>query len=52
MEDTNQTTASRLTITVDGTDLPIDEDRRHALLDDLRTAVRDQVENATALRPT
>jgi len=44
MEDTNQTTASRLTITVDGADLPINEDGRHALLDDLKTAVRDQIE--------
>lgn len=44
MEDTNQTTASRLTIAVDGTDLPIDEDRRYALFDDLRTAVRAQLE--------
>ncbi|ELY84420.1 hypothetical protein [Natrinema gari] len=44
MNDTNQTTPSRLTITVDGADLPINEDGRHALLDDLKTAVRDQLE--------
>jgi hypothetical protein len=44
MNDANQTTASRLTITVDGADLPINEDGRHALLNDLKTAVRDQLE--------
>jgi len=46
MEDADQTTAYRLTITVDDVDLPVDEDVRYALLDDLRAAVRDRfVEN-------
>lgn len=44
MDDTDQTTAYRLTITVDGANLPVDEDVRHALLDDLRTVVRDRLE--------
>ncbi|MFC4452019.1 MULTISPECIES: hypothetical protein [Halobacteriales] len=43
MEDADQTTAYRLTITVDGVDLPVDEDVRHALLDDIRVAVRDRL---------
>jgi hypothetical protein len=43
MEDTDQTTASRLTIRVDGVELPVDEEMRYALLDDLRTAVRDRL---------
>ncbi|GAB7010812.1 hypothetical protein [Halorubrum trueperi] len=43
MNDANQTAAYRLTITVDGADLPIDEDGRHALLEDLRTAIRNRL---------
>jgi len=31
------------TITVDGVELPVDEDVRHALLDDFRTVVRDRL---------
>ncbi|WP_148416383.1 hypothetical protein [Haloferax sp. KTX1] len=42
MGDADQTTAYRLTITIDGVDLPVDEEMRHALLDDLRVAVRDR----------
>jgi hypothetical protein len=41
MEHTDETAAHRLTITVDGVDLPVDEDVRHALLEDLRTEFRD-----------
>jgi len=43
MDDTTQTIAYRLTITVDGVELPVDEEMRHALLDDLRVAVRDRI---------
>jgi hypothetical protein len=44
MEDIDQTTASRLTIRVDGVELPVDEKMRYALLDDLKIAVRDRLE--------
>ncbi|UHQ99302.1 hypothetical protein HYG81_26140 (plasmid) [Natrinema zhouii] len=40
MDDTTQTIAYRLMITVDGTELPNDKDVRHTLLDDLSAAVR------------
>ena len=46
MEDADQTTAYRLTITVGDVDLPVDENVRHALLDDLRAAVRDRFEES------
>lgn len=41
MEDANQTTEYRLTITVDGADLPVDETVRHAFLDGLGSQIRD-----------
>ncbi|WP_408960759.1 hypothetical protein [Natrinema sp. 74] len=40
MENADQTTAYRLTITVDGVELPVDEEMRHALLNDLSAVVR------------
>lgn len=43
MDDTTQTIAYRLTITVNGVELPVDEEMRHALLDDLRVAVRNRL---------
>lgn len=43
MDDTTQTIAYRLTITVDGVELSVDEEMRHALLDDLRVVVRDRL---------
>lgn len=42
MNDAIQTTAYRLTITVDGVELSVDEEMRHALLDDLRVGVCDR----------
>jgi hypothetical protein len=41
MEDANQTTEYRLTITVDDADLPINETVRHAFLDNLGSQIRD-----------
>ncbi|PGF14545.1 hypothetical protein CP556_20800 [Natrinema sp. CBA1119] len=41
MENTDETAAHRLTITVDGVDLPVDEDVRQVLLENLRTEFRD-----------
>ena len=43
MEDANQTAAYRLTITVDGVELPVHEEMRHALLGDLRAAIQDRL---------
>lgn len=43
MENANETAAHRLTITVDGADLPVDEETRHVLLGDLRAAIRDRL---------
>lgn len=41
MENTDETAAHRLTITIDGVDLPVGEDVRHALLEDLSAELRD-----------